>query len=239
VSPLVARRRPAAGEPEGALVLFHGRGADENDLFALLDELDPERRLLGMTPRGPLALPPGGAHWYALGELGYPEPRTFLSSYAQASQLLDTLEVPPERTILGGFSQGAVMTYALSLGAGRPRPAALIALSGFVPTVEGFELDLSAPLPPVAIGHGTLDPVIPVEWGRRARALLTEAGADVLYRESPIPHTIDPRYLGELRSWLVEVTQNGRRSPRPRAASSHSTPTGPERPAERPARSGR
>ena len=58
-----ARRSPAraAGEPEGALVLLHGRGADEHDLFPLLDLLDPERRLLGITPGGPLALPPGGA----------------------------------------------------------------------------------------------------------------------------------------------------------------------------------
>ena len=78
------------------------------------------------------------------------------------------------------------MTYALSLGAGRPRPAALIALSGFMPTVEGWELDLSPPFPPVAIGHGTYDPVISVDWGRQARDRLEQAGADVLYRESPI-----------------------------------------------------
>ena len=105
-----------------------------------------------------------------------------------------------ERTVLGGFSQGAVMSYALGLGGGRARPAAIVALSGFVPTVEGWELDLTTPpLPPIAIGHGTLDPVIGVEWGRRARALLGEAGFDVLYRESPMPHTIDPRFAAELR----------------------------------------
>ena len=55
--------REAAGEPEGALVLFHGRGADEHDLVPLFDVLDPERRFVGLTPRGPLSLPPGGAHW--------------------------------------------------------------------------------------------------------------------------------------------------------------------------------
>lgn len=211
MSPLVSRRRPAAGEPEGALVLFHGRGADENDLFPLLDMLDPERRLLGVTPRGPLQLPPGGAHWYTVREIGYPDPQTFLSAYEEASRFVDELGVPPERTILGGFSQGAVMTYAVGLGAGRPRPAGLLALSGFVPTVEGFELDLSPPLPRVAIGHGTFDSVIPVEWGRQAQALLTEAGASVLYRESPIPHTIDPRFVGELRSWIAEVMPGERR----------------------------
>ena len=72
--------RPAAGKPEGLLVLFHGRGADERDLYPLLDLLDPKRRLLGVTPRGPLSLPPGGAHWYAVREIGYPDPATFIGS---------------------------------------------------------------------------------------------------------------------------------------------------------------
>lgn len=206
MSDLAYRLRPAGGPPEGALVLFHGRGADENDLYPLLDVLDPERRLVGATPRGPLTLPPGGAHWYVVREIGYPDKQTFDATYGLAANWLESFAtetgVPAERTVLGGFSQGAVMTYALSLGAGRPRPAALMPLSGFIPTVDGFELDLSPPLPPVAIGHGTYDPVISVEFSRRAKRLLEDAGAEVLYRESPLPHTIDPRYLDELRDWL-------------------------------------
>jgi phospholipase/carboxylesterase len=195
--------RPAAGEPEGLLVLFHGRGADERDLFPLLDLLDPERRLLGVTPRGPLSLPPGGAHWYAVREIGYPDPSTFLPTYAAVSEWLDGLGFAPERTVLGGFSQGAVMTYSLGLGAGRPRPAALIALSGFMPTVDGFALDLEPPLPPVAIGHGTFDQVISVDWGRQAKETLEAAGAEVLYREYPLPHAVDPGFLNELEPWLA------------------------------------
>lgn len=195
--------RPAAGEPEGLLVLVHGRGADEHDLYPLLDLLDPERRLLGVTPRGPLSLPPGGAHWYAVHEIGYPDPRTFLPTYSALSDWLDGLGFEPERTVIGGFSQGAVMTYALGLGAGRPRPAALVALSGFIPTVAGFEVELEPPLPPVAIGHGTLDPVISVDWSRRARERLETAGAEVLYREYPLPHAVDPRLLAELAPWLA------------------------------------
>jgi phospholipase/carboxylesterase len=200
---LTYRARPAAGEPEGALVLFHGRGADEHDLFPLLDYLDPERRLLGLTPRGPLALPPGGSHWYAVREVGYPDPGTFFATYERVATWLDRLELDPARTVLGGFSQGAVMSYALALGEGRPRPAAIVALSGFIPTVDGFSLDLNPPLPPVAIGHGTFDPVISVEWGRRARATLGKASAEVLYREYPLPHAIDPRFLAELAPWLA------------------------------------
>ena len=203
---LAYRIRPAAGEPDGAIVLFHGRGADENDLFPLLDYLDPERRLVGAAPRGPLSLPPGGAHWYVVREIGYPDKQTFDASFARAGAWLDAFAeeagVRPERTVIGGFSQGAVMTYSLALGRGRPRPAALLALSGFVPTVEGFDLDLTPPLPPVAIGHGSYDPVISVEWSRSARQQLTEAGADVLYREYPLPHAIDPPFLADLREWL-------------------------------------
>jgi phospholipase/carboxylesterase len=199
--------RPAAGESEGLLVLFHGRGADERDLFPLLDLLDPDRRLLGVTPRGPLRLPPAGAHWYAVQEIGYPDPSTFSQTYALASDWLDALReeagIASKRTVLGGFSQGSVMTYALGLGRDRPRPAALVALSGFVPTVPGLELDLHPPLPRVAIGHGGLDPVISVEWGRRARSLLESAGADVLYRETPVlGHGIDPAFLPELETWV-------------------------------------
>jgi phospholipase/carboxylesterase len=198
--------REAAGEPAGALVLFHGRGADEYDLYPLLDLLDPERHLLGVTPRGPYSFPPGGAHWYKLQEVGFPDRETFLTTYDEVGHWLDGFldehGISPERTVLGGFSQGAVMAYSFGLGAGRARPAALIALSGFMPTVEGFELDLSE-IPPVAIGHGTYDPIITVEFGRQARQVLEEASASVLYREYPLPHTIDPSFLVELRAWLA------------------------------------
>jgi phospholipase/carboxylesterase len=94
------------------------------------------------------------------------------------------------------------MTYSLGLGRGRPRPAGLVALSGFIPTVDGFELDLSEP-PPVAIGHGTYDQVISVEWSRRAKQQLEQARANVLYSEYPLPHAIDPRYLSQLAEWIA------------------------------------
>jgi phospholipase/carboxylesterase len=203
------RLRAAAGVPAGALVLLHGRGADEHDLLPLLDALDPERHLAGVCPRGPLALPPGGAHWYAVREIGYPDPSTFLPTYDRAASWLDSVPeltgVPLERTVLGGFSQGCVMSYALGLGRGRPTPAGILALSGFLPTVPGWELDLERPGLPLAIGHGTHDPVIEVNWGREARDRLTAAGLAVTYRESPIGHTIDGAFVEELTSWARDT----------------------------------
>jgi phospholipase/carboxylesterase len=203
--------RPAAGDPEGVLVLLHGRGVDERDLYPLLDELDPERRLLGAAPRGPLTFPPDpGAHWYVVRRIGFPDRETFDASFARLADWLDALAsetgVPPSRTVLGGFSQGAVMAYALALAGSRPRPAGLIALSGFIPTVEGLSLDLESRRGlPVTIAHGTIDPVIGVEFGRDARDRLQAAGLDVNYTESPIGHGIDPSHLPELAAWIDSV----------------------------------
>lgn len=207
---VVYRERPAAGEAEGALVLLHGRATDENDLFPLLDLLDPDRRLDGYTLRGPLNLPPGGWHWYQLAGIPTPDPSTFIRSFERVSNWLDTLGtetgVPIDRTVLGGFSQGSVMSYALGLGAERPVPAGIIALSGFLPRVPGFAFDLEERQGlPVAIGHGAHDPVIGVEFGRDARRVLSEAGLDVTWKESPMMHGVDPAYLSELEIWLSDA----------------------------------
>ena len=192
-------------------MLLHGRGADENDLFPLLDLLDPERRLIGATPRGPLSLPPGGRHWYVLAGIPTPDPDTFRASYDALSAWLDGFldehALEHRRLVLGGFSQGAVMSYALSLGAGRSRPAAIAAFSGFLPQVPAFELHLSPPLPIVSIGHGTHDPVIPVEFGRQAAGAFEEAGGDVVYQESPMQHQIDPDFAHAVAARIEEAVR--------------------------------
>ena len=191
-------------------MLTHGRGADADDLRPLVDLLDPEGRLLGVFPRGPLVLPPGGRHWYIVRQVGFPDAGTFLPVFEELAGHLDSLlaerEVPWERTVLAGFSQGAVMSYALALGARRPKPAAVLAFSGFIPTVEGFDLALEdrASLP-VSISHGSLDPVISVEFGRSARERLVASGLDVRYREDPVGHTIAPGALAQARAVVEEV----------------------------------
>jgi phospholipase/carboxylesterase len=209
---LVHRLREPAGEPQGALVLNHGRGADENDLFGLLEALDPERRLLGVTTGAPLTgIPPGGRHWYLVPRVGYPDPVTFAGSYTQLTGFLDRLlaerGIAWERTVIGGFSMGAVMSYAVALGTGRPTPRALLAFSGFIPTVEGWspELDGREGLP-VLIHHGANDPVISVEFARRASEVLSAAGLEVDYLESDAGHWLPPEVIPRAAALVSAAT---------------------------------
>lgn len=202
--PLTYLVREAAEEADGTLVLLHGRGTDENDLFGLFEVLDPDRRLRGITVGGPLRLPPGGKHWYAILEVGFPDPETFGETYAELGRLLDDeLALDWSRTVVGGFSQGTVMSYSIGLGAGRPKPAGILALSGFIPTTPAWTADLESRRGmPVFIGHGSLDPIISVDFAHAAHERLTAAGLDVEYHESAMAHTIDPRALPDIQRWL-------------------------------------
>jgi phospholipase/carboxylesterase len=211
VSAPVFSERPASGEPAGLLVLHHGRGADEHDLLALADALDPERRLHVVTPRGPLKVPgwPGN-HWYVVPRVGFPERDTFRASYQLLGSFHDELwqrtGLDPAQTVLGGFSMGAVMSYALALGAERPAPAGILAFSGFIPTVDGWAPHLQdRSHTRVFIAHGSNDPVITVDFARDARAQLLAGGLEVDYREFPGGHEIDRTDVPAAGDWLYET----------------------------------
>jgi phospholipase/carboxylesterase len=208
VSALVHLERPAAGEPDGLLVLHHGRGSDERDLLGLADVLDPERRLHVVAPRGPLDLPGWpGHHWYAVPRVGYPDPGTFRAAYAKLAAFHDELwsrtGLGPERTVLGGFSMGSVMSYSLGLGPDRPEPAGILAFSGFVPVVEGWQPDLAGRRDlRLLVAHGRRDPIMEIGFARAARQLLEEGGLAVEYHESDAAHHIDPAHLPAAVEWL-------------------------------------
>ena len=211
MSALTFRERPAATEPDGLLVLHHGRGADELDLHGLAAVLDPEGRLHVVTPRAPLQIPGWpGYHWYEVLRPGFPAPASFAAGSEKLAafhdELWQTTGIEPARTVLGGFSMGAVMSYALGLRAGRPVPAGILALSGAVPNVEGWAPDLAGRRGlPVLIAHGRSDSVIEVGFGRRASELLAAGGLDVHYLESDLGHQIDPAQVPAVRAWLAEV----------------------------------
>lgn len=203
---LVHADRLARGEAAGLLVLHHGRGADELDLLPLADALDPERRLHVVAPRAPLVLPGApGYHWYLVPRVGHPDPDTFRAAYEAVAGFHDELwqrfELAPDRTVLGGFSMGSVVSYSLGLGPDRPAPAGILAFSGFVPTVEGWEPQIPRDTA-VFVAHGRADPVIEVEFARTARRLLEGSGMDVDYHESDGGHSIDPLTLRLAADWL-------------------------------------
>ena len=211
MSALVFGERPAAGAASGLVVLHHGRGADEHDLLTLADELDPEHRLHVVTPRGPLTLAAWpGNHWYLVPRVGYPDHDTFHAAYAKLAEFHDELwqrtGIPPERTVLGGFSMGSVMSYALGLGADRRAPAGIMAFSGFIPIVDGWSPHFEDRKKLcVFIAHGRDDRVMEIEFARRAREALSAAGLGVDYHESDVGHAIDPAHIPAARRWLGEA----------------------------------
>jgi phospholipase/carboxylesterase len=211
LSDLIYAERPAEAEPAGLLVLHHGRGTSEQDLLPLADLLDPERRLHVVAPRAPLQLPGApGYHWYRVPRVGFPDPETFWAAHAALASFHDGLwartGMTSEQTVLGGFSMGSVMSYALGLTRERPIPAGLLAFSGFIPTVPDWQPSLTDRRAVRAfIAHGRLDNVISVDFGRAARDLLSDCGLEVVYREHGGGHEIDPDHLAAATAWLAET----------------------------------
>lgn len=208
MSPLTYLERPANGDPAGLLVLHHGRGTDERDLLGLADALDPQGSLHVVTPRAPLTLPGSpGYHWYLVPRVGYPDHDTFHAARAALAELHDGLwartGIEPSRTVLGGFSMGSVMSYAMALGGDRPPVAGILAFSGFVPTVEGWEPEFAGRDQTRAfIAHGRSDPVMEIGFARRAKELLEGGGLEVEYHESDVDHEIEPAHLKSAAEWL-------------------------------------
>jgi phospholipase/carboxylesterase len=211
VSALTFRERPAEGEPLALLILHHGRGTTEQDLLPLADALDPQRQLHVAAPRAPLQLAGSpGYHWYLVPRVGHPDSKTFHDAYRELAGLHDQLwertGLAPAQTVLGGFSMGTVMSYALGLGPDRPAPAGILAFSGFIPTVEGWEPELSErEQARVFIAHGRRDPVIDISFARHAMELLQAGGLAVDYRESEAGHNIDPADVPRAIDWLSKL----------------------------------
>jgi phospholipase/carboxylesterase len=190
--------------PHPTLILLHGRGADENDLLGLAQYLDA--RLLIIAVRAPFDFEYGGYTWYDLLEVNKPEPSQFKRSYDLLvnflSEIKEQLPVDHRNLFLLGFSMGSMMSYSLALT--RPHEIkGVIAHSGYIPE------DIDLPFMWNAlngtsffIAHGTLDPVIPIQFGRRAKELLSKSGADVTYREYPIGHQISDESLQDFSVWL-------------------------------------
>jgi len=189
-----------------AVILLHGRGANEDDLLGLADRLD--ERVFLVAARAPFPFQYGGFTWFDIVDAGSPEPGMFAESYQRLSQFWDDVKngypIDPSRMFLLGFSMGTMMSYLIALT--KPRTVAGVAAnSGYIPENVSlkFQWDKVAGMP-FYVAHGVLDPVIPVKLGRRAKALLEDAKADLVYREYPMGHEISQENLSDMTTWLTE-----------------------------------
>ena len=189
---------PAQSAVARMLILLHGFGADENDLLPLARELDPSLRVVSLA--APIALEQGGRAWYRLQEgpqgISF-DPREVLEAGKIALEAVEGIARESPDPVLCGFSQGAGMALAAAL----ERPglvSTVLALSAVPPRREGDGKGLR-----VFLGHGTFDPLIPVEVARATRDLLTKLGASVTYREYPMGHMICAEELEDARNFLA------------------------------------
>jgi phospholipase/carboxylesterase len=195
-------------ERHPALILLHGRGADEEDLIGLAPLLDP--RFLIVSPRAPFPyLGSGGFTWYDVGMIGAPEPTMFKTScdklFTFVSDCLTSYPIDRQRVFLLGFSMGTVMSYVLALT--QPQLfRGVSANSGYLP--EGTHLHLRwNELSSVKffITHGTLDPIIPVDFARHVKQKLESFSADLLYREYPMGHQMSEEGITEVSAWMTQL----------------------------------
>ena len=192
------------------LILLHGRGANEDDLLGLVPYLNPE--LLCIAPRAPLDFTNGGYTWYDLREVGSPNLDQFNRSYDLLGQFLEDVQkhypVDPRRIFLLGFSMGTVMAYSIALT--KPEKIrGIVAHSGYVPEDTSLQLQWNnLSNTSFFVAHGIYDPVIPIQFGRKANELLTKSNAELVYREYPIQHQISDESLRDLSNWLNGRLQN-------------------------------
>ena len=149
-----------------------------------------------------------------MSRVGHPDPASVDASYRALADFHDELwertGLTPEQTVLGGFSMGTVMSYALGLARDRPAPAGILAASGFIPAVEGWEpYTADRRQTRVFIAHGRQDPVISVEFARRARALLQAGGIEPEYHEFDGFHQIDAANAERAGQWLAATLTPG------------------------------
>jgi phospholipase/carboxylesterase len=197
-------------DPGGALspavVFLHGRGTDEQDLFALAEFFDP--RFLFLSVRAPYAYPWGGFTWYEVGPDGAADPEMFRTAREELRTFLRAapgrFAIDPLRVVLFGFSMGAAMAHAVLLE--EPELVrGVVAASGYVP--EGAlrpRWDALAGRD-ILITHGTHDPVLPIDLGRRARELYGRSPVRLLYEEFPGGHELPEGVIAAADAFLTGI----------------------------------
>ncbi len=194
------------------LLLLHGYGSNEEDLFSFAREL-PEEYLI-ISARAPYELPPYGNAWYAINfdadENKFSDIPQAIASRDLIVQFIDeviaTYDVDASSVTLIGFSQGAILSYAVALSFPE-KINRVVALSGYLNTdilKENFADNDFSKLK-IYTSHGTVDQVIPIEWAQKAPAILKTVGIQSIYKEYPAGHGVTPQNFYDFKQFLIET----------------------------------
>lgn len=196
-------------EKNPLLLLLHGYGSNEEDLFSFATELPDEYFVVSV--RAPYDLQPYGHAWYAI---HFDADENKFSDDAQAiesrdliigfiDELITKYPIDKEQVSLVGFSQGAILSYATALSYPE-KISRVVALSGYLNEkiiLEDFASKNIKNLK-LFISHGTVDQVIPVDWARKAKPFMENLGLNVTYKEYPIGHGVAPQNFYDFKNWL-------------------------------------
>jgi phospholipase/carboxylesterase len=204
----VPSRKPDS-EPMPMVILIHGRGADMNDLADLAPMFDsPEgcRFVLPNAPK-PFEAAPGMTFGWTWFDGWPPLHESVVESREEMLRFIDEITekypTPDGKLIVAGFSQGALMALDSGLRT-KKKLAGIIAMSGGLYEQELIDLSVHKSLP-VLIAHGSQDDVVPVNYARRARAVLENAGLDVEYHEYPMSHQVAVEEAEHVKAFIGRV----------------------------------
>lgn len=196
-------------EKNPLLLLLHGYGSNEEDLFSFASELPNEYYVI--SARAPYDMQYGSYAWYAI-DFDADEKKFSDLNQARISrdliatfidELIENYSIDADKVTLIGFSQGSILSYAVGLSYPQ-KVKRIVAMSGYFNTEiakEGYEKNDFSQLK-VFASHGTVDQVVPVEWARKAKPILDNLGIENVYKEYPIGHGISPNNFFDFKSWL-------------------------------------
>ncbi len=191
------------------LIMLHGYGSDEKDLFSFVSELDPQ--YLVVSVRAPIPMQPFGNAWYgidydAAGIKSYDEEQAEVSRdliIKFVDEVIENYHADPHKITLFGFSQGAILSYAAALSFPK-KISQVVAMSGYIPEnllIDKFEENDFSRLR-IYSSHGSADQVVPVAWDRKTKAFLDKLKIDSQYSEFPVGHGVSPDNFKEIVEWL-------------------------------------
>ena len=196
-------------EKNPVLILLHGYGSNEEDLFSFATELPEEYYVISV--RAPYDLQPYGHAWYAIyfdaDENKFSDDEQAKTSRDTIAKFIDSIcekyPIDSTKVTLIGFSQGAILSYATALSYPE-KVNRVVALSGYLNEkvlAESFQNKAISNLK-FFISHGSVDQVIPVDWGRKAKPFLENLGLEVTYKEYPVGHGVAPQNFFDFKNWL-------------------------------------